>query len=260
MARGEYDPVRAARAERRLAAVTDAELVADIRAAAVLLGEVVEVWRRSPQWTGGRADQAVYESARAVPAAAEHLDGKASVDAAVDAVTPALRIAWPTLPPLAGAAGVAVDQLRDAAMHRPGMVRQCRRWVANPLPPDSPWRRLLPSEPLPPRSPTPAEVVAWGLWLHVSTGLLPALEVGELRPGEVAEELDVALEVARAGERGWGQAGRRFRTAMEAVAALVAVDAAGPAAGLLRHAVGRFHAVAGRMLASDDPVPGNTVR
>lgn len=161
---------------------SDAELVAGIRAAAREVLDYAEVWRRSEHWQRAAAgEQQAYEAVQAAWAALGALGEDAAVDAAVEAVAPILRAWWPLAPTPAAAAAAAVEHLRMMAIHRPGLVRRARQLVG------------------PEQLQAMARHAAYGLWLDLDLGLLPALEVGEIRGGEVSEELDVALAAIRTG-------------------------------------------------------------
>lgn len=66
-------------------------------------------------------------------------------------------------------------------------------------------------------------------------------------------------DVARASKHGWGRAGRRFLTKLEA-GRITGRRRRNGQWRILRRAAGQVHPVAGRMLACDDPAPRNSVR
>ncbi|MGI5186485.1 hypothetical protein ACQEVZ_60665 [Dactylosporangium sp. CA-152071] len=119
---------------RELAAVTDAELVAEVLAAAAAVHSAVEVWQAAPAWREDGIGQRIRHTVAQTRAALELLEdrpGRDDVAAAVDAVRPLLSAWWPTSPePHAPAVVVAVEQLRAAAMHRAPAVRQARELAA----------------------------------------------------------------------------------------------------------------------------------
>lgn len=131
MSRGTYDPERAARSVRELAAVTDADLAGDVRAAAAAVVELAEAWRRGPGWPRTETDRAAYATAAAAGTAVAGLDPGAPLQAVVAAVSPILGQWWPDRPAAAEALRAAVEQLRVAAMHRPGLVRTARQLTSH---------------------------------------------------------------------------------------------------------------------------------
>lgn len=123
MSRGEHDPERAERAVRELAAMTDAELARSIReAAAAVLALIDEGTVRLTGLDWWAAD-AVEASRRALA----ELPSDATVPDLVAAVRPLLNAWWPDSPASVRPIHRAVEALRAAAMHMPGLVDDARR-------------------------------------------------------------------------------------------------------------------------------------
>jgi hypothetical protein len=113
-----------------LAAVSDAELAADVRAAAAEVLERVEVWRRTADWPRSEVAPYVDVTARARVAQAA-LPVDASPSTLADAVRPILNAWWPSGGPAVELAA-AVERLRAAAIHRPTQVKTACRLSQSP--------------------------------------------------------------------------------------------------------------------------------
>jgi hypothetical protein len=122
-----YDPELAKRSMRALAAVTDAQLAEEIRAAAAAVLELAETWRRGEGWPHGPMDRDTYASAAAAGKALTELPADAALPAVVAAVSPILGQWWPDRPDTAAALHEAVERLRHVAMHRTSLVRDARK-------------------------------------------------------------------------------------------------------------------------------------
>jgi hypothetical protein len=113
---------------RDLAAVTDEQLAADIRAAAVAVLARVDELAAGGTWPSAAHDKATYATLRraakqlaALPADAGPVDLRA-------AVAPILSVFWPTSPAVMRPAHDALEELRRVAMHRWSLVRDAR-WI-----------------------------------------------------------------------------------------------------------------------------------
>jgi hypothetical protein len=122
-----YDPDLAERSMRALAAVTDAQLAEEIRAAAATVLELAETWRRGEGWPHGPMDPNTYASAAAARKALTELPVDAPLPAVVDAVRLILGQWWPDRPDTAAALHEAVERLRHVAMHKTSLVRNARQ-------------------------------------------------------------------------------------------------------------------------------------
>jgi hypothetical protein len=131
VSRGSYDPERARRCVRELAAVTDAELVDEIRAAADLVFERAEAWRAGQGWPHTEVDRPAYAVAATARNALATLPADTPLQAVIAAVSPMLGQWWPHRPAEAAALHQAIEALRGAAMHRPGLVRDSRRLTSH---------------------------------------------------------------------------------------------------------------------------------
>lgn len=87
---------------------------------------------------------------------------------------------------------------------------------------------------------------AWGLWVDLTTGLIPALTVGEIRPGEAADELAVALAAVELDAHSWEDttAARVRDELVEAAELLNGGQQVDAAIRLLRSAAERLHTFA----------------
>ncbi|MFC0531371.1 hypothetical protein [Phytohabitans kaempferiae] len=127
MSRGTYDPQRAAESMRKLAAVTDAELAEQVRAAAAAVLELADVWRRGEGWPHGPMDRDAYATATAVGKALADLPGDAPLAAVVATTGPILGQWWPDRPEAAAALREAVERLRHVAMRKTSLGRDARK-------------------------------------------------------------------------------------------------------------------------------------
>jgi hypothetical protein len=128
-----YDRDLAEQAVRDLAAVTDQQLAADIRAAAVAALARVDELVAGGTWPAAAHDKATYSTLRqaaerlaALPADAGPVDVRA-------AVAPILGVFWPNSPAVMLPAHDAIEELRQAAMHRWALVRDAR-WITGSSP------------------------------------------------------------------------------------------------------------------------------
>jgi hypothetical protein len=113
------------RAIAKLAAVSDAELAADIRAAATDVLARVETWHRAPGWSRDYARQ--YETATRARVALANLPAGAPTTTVADAVLPVLNAWWPSTAGPAAELSAAIERLRTAAIHRPAQVAIARQ-------------------------------------------------------------------------------------------------------------------------------------
>ena len=128
------DPEAARRAVRDLAAVTDEQLAAEIRAAAAVVMARVDELAAGGTWPIAAHDRATHATLRA---AAEQLVALPADAAAVDvraAVASMLGVFWPASPAAMRPAHDAIEDLRQVAMHRWAQVRDAR-WVTDAGPP-----------------------------------------------------------------------------------------------------------------------------
>jgi hypothetical protein len=123
---GRYDPEQAAETVRILAATTDVELAAGVRAAAAAVLELAAAWRHSPVWSSAEHYRRAYATAERMRVDLAELPDTAPLRDVVAAVAPVLNGWWPTQPAAAAAVGDAVEELRRTAMHRPSLVRDAR--------------------------------------------------------------------------------------------------------------------------------------
>jgi hypothetical protein len=123
-----YDPVLAARSVRELAAVTDEQLIDEVRAATTVVVNQVEQLRRSG-WPRDSVEEAADTAVKTAQAVLVDLPANASLSAVVAAVRPLLGQWWPDRPAEAAAVAAAVERLRHAALHRPAQVRDAR-WLS----------------------------------------------------------------------------------------------------------------------------------
>ena len=121
-----YDPDLADQAVRDLAAVTDQQLAADIRAAAVAVLAEVNKLAAGPTWPSAAHEKATYATLRhaaeqltALPVDAGPVDVRA-------AVGPILGVFWPNSPAVMQPAHDAIEELRHTAMHHWSLVRDAR--------------------------------------------------------------------------------------------------------------------------------------
>ncbi|MFI7080923.1 hypothetical protein ACIBO1_26825 [Micromonospora sp. NPDC049903] len=126
-----YDPVLAEQSVRKLAAVTDEQLIDEVRAATAVVVDRVEHLRRTgwPRDPVEQAASAAMKDARTALVGLSAAD--ASLAAVVTAVRPVLGQWWPGQPAEAAAVAAAVERLRYAALHRPAQVRDAR-WLSTP--------------------------------------------------------------------------------------------------------------------------------
>jgi hypothetical protein len=128
--RARYDPDVAHRALQELAAVTDEQLAAEMRAAAAVVITRVDELAAGATWPVAVHDKATQATLRA---AAAQLAALPSEAAAVDvraAAAPMLGVFWPTSPAAMRPTHDAIEDLRQVAMHRWSQVRDAR--VAGP--------------------------------------------------------------------------------------------------------------------------------
>lgn len=131
--RATYDPDVARRAVRDLAAVTDEQLAAEMRAAAAVVITRVDELAAGGTWPGAVYDKATHAT---LHASAAQVAALASEAAAVDvraAVAPMLGVFWPTSPAAMRPTHDALEDLRQVAMHRWSQVRDAR-WITNTRP------------------------------------------------------------------------------------------------------------------------------
>jgi D-serine deaminase-like pyridoxal phosphate-dependent protein len=123
-------PTTDRRALRELAAVTDEQLAAEIRAAAAVVMARVDQLAAGGTWPIAGHDKATHATLRA---AAEQLVALPADAAAVDvraAVAPMLGLFWPASPAAMRPAHDAIEDLRQVAMHWWAQVRDAR-WVTD---------------------------------------------------------------------------------------------------------------------------------
>ncbi|MGI5243060.1 hypothetical protein [Dactylosporangium sp. CA-139066] len=113
-----------------LAAVTDAELVDDIHAAAAAVFDALDAWRARPAWSNDGVGTRLVQIVASTRTALAALPDGAGVTATVNAVRPLLGAYWPGRPEPAAAAAAAVERLRAAALHRPPGIVQARSMLA----------------------------------------------------------------------------------------------------------------------------------
>jgi hypothetical protein len=125
-----YDPELAARSVAELAAVTDAELVVEVRGCVEEVLMAWHAWRSDPGYPargapGRSASDNTGELVTTTAKLVEALPGDADLATLVAAVRPLLGA---YIPPSYGLAEIAaaVDRLREPAIIRPGLVREAR--------------------------------------------------------------------------------------------------------------------------------------
>jgi hypothetical protein len=131
-----FDPDLAARSVAELAAVTDAELVIDVRAGIDEVLMAWQAWRSDPGYpargTPGRsASDNTGELITTTVKLVEALPGDADLATLVAAIRPLLGA---FIPPSYGLTEIAaaVDRLREPAITRPGLCAKRGRWPVRP--------------------------------------------------------------------------------------------------------------------------------
>jgi len=109
-----------------MAAITDAEQVADLCQATVDVLVAFDNWRSSPQWRDSPAATRLIEVVGSVREALAELPANPPLAAVLDAVTPLLNPWWPNDRGAAEAV-TAVEQLRILAMTRTRAIADARR-------------------------------------------------------------------------------------------------------------------------------------
>ena len=111
----------------QLAAITDAEQVADIRAAADGALARFDAWRRSPAWDRDnpacRRLGLLVDLARLV---LDDLPADADLSTVINTVTPLLNAWWPSYRQPEVVMSAAIERLRYYAVKRPSFIRQAR--------------------------------------------------------------------------------------------------------------------------------------
>jgi hypothetical protein len=121
-----FDPELASASVRELAAITDEQLAADVQVALAHLLEAWATWRADPAFPKDQLNpdrEALVDSVAV--AICDLPDDDADLAALVKIATRLLNPAWGLRrgeQPVAG----AIERLRYAAIHRPGLVRDAR--------------------------------------------------------------------------------------------------------------------------------------
>ena len=110
-----------------MAAITDAEQVADLCQATVDVLVAFDHWRSSAAWRDGPTATRLVEVVGSVREALAELPPSPSLDAVLAAVTPLLNPWWPSDREPAAEAATAVEQLRYLAMTRTRAIADARR-------------------------------------------------------------------------------------------------------------------------------------
>ena len=114
-------------AVQRMAAITDAEQVADLCQATVDVLVAFDHWRSSPEWRDSPAAARLIEVVGSVREALAELPASPPLPAVLAAVTPLLNPWWPNDRGAAAEAVTAVEQLRLLAMTRTRAIADARR-------------------------------------------------------------------------------------------------------------------------------------
>jgi non-ribosomal peptide synthetase component F len=120
-----YDPEQAIRSVRELAAITDDELAADVQVALAHTLEAWATWRADPAFPRDQLNRDREALVDKVAVAIRALPDDADLEALVKIARQLLNSAWGLRPgeqPVAD----AVERLRHAAIHRPGLVKESR--------------------------------------------------------------------------------------------------------------------------------------
>ena len=114
-----YDPAAARASVQQLAALTDEQAAAEIRAAAAHVLADADAWRAGPRWRGIDTERDAHTTATGVAATLAELPADAGLAVLVEAVEPLLVKWWPA------PVEQAVAGLRYALL-RPRLAAQCR--------------------------------------------------------------------------------------------------------------------------------------
>ncbi|MGX6607478.1 hypothetical protein ACWKSP_35935 [Micromonosporaceae bacterium Da 78-11] len=118
---GRYGEQLARRSVAELAATTDEELAADIRAAATALLAAVAERRARGGWPESAFEVRAHNAAVLAVRAVAELAPEAPLLVLTRAVAPALGEWWPASPAVERPLFETVERLRVAALHRPGV-------------------------------------------------------------------------------------------------------------------------------------------
>jgi hypothetical protein len=117
------------RAVQRMAAISDAEQVADLCQATVDVLVAFDHWRSSAEWRNSPATARLIEVVGSVRDALAELPANPPLAAVLAAVTPLLNPWWPNDRGAAAEAVTAVEQLRKLAMTRSPAIADARNSV-----------------------------------------------------------------------------------------------------------------------------------
>lgn len=90
-------------------------------------------------------------------------------------------------------------------------------------------------------APDDPRAAAWGLWVDLTTGLIPALGVGEIRDREIADEVLLALTAVELEADQWGAVGTEVRRKLHRASSHLRRGASVPALVLLLSAADRLY-------------------